>query len=165
MLRWISEHKGKSVGIVVGAVLGLAFIQPLSIHVSPLSWGWHQPVDTADGVALSGYDTVAYHVNGAATMGSPAHHVRWMGSNWHFVNEDHRALFEAQPTKYAPQFGGHCAVAVSAGPTASADLTVWHIEDDKLYVFFDEEPMKDFRARRSEVAQLAEYEWKGAGNP
>ena len=56
-------------------------------------------------------------------------------------------------------------MAVSAGSTASADPTVWHIEDDKLYVFFDEEPMKDFRARRSEVAQLAEQEWKGAGKP
>ncbi|SVD48876.1 uncharacterized protein METZ01_LOCUS401730, partial [marine metagenome] len=54
VLRWISEHKGKSVGIVVGAVHGLAVILPLSIHVSPLSWGWYQPVDTADGVALSG---------------------------------------------------------------------------------------------------------------
>ena len=46
----------------------------------------------------------------------------------------HRDLFAANPTEYAPQYGGYCAYAVSQGGTAPIDPEAWRIVDGKLYL-------------------------------
>src|SRR5918995_185584 len=57
------------------------------------------------GVAIMGYDTVAYFTDGKAVKGSEKYSYEWLGASWHFANDEHRKLFAANPVSYAPQFG------------------------------------------------------------
>ncbi len=86
------------------------------------------------GVAIDGTDPVAYFTEGKPVKGKAAHTVRWNGVNWRFSSADNKAAFEADPAKYAPQYGGYCAWAVSQGYTASTDPDAWKIVDGKLYL-------------------------------
>lgn len=92
---------------------------------------------TSEKLALSGSDPVAYFVGGAPAKGMAAITTQHQGVTWRFVSEANRAAFIAEPAKYAPQYGGYCAYAVSQGYTASADPTVWEIVDGKLYVNYN----------------------------
>jgi len=87
-----------------------------------------------DGVAIRGYDPVAYFTQGAPTKGSDAHRHDWNGTTWHFASEENRAAFAENPEGYAPQYGGYCAWAVAEGYTASTVPEAWRIVDGKLYL-------------------------------
>lgn len=93
-----------------------------------------KPVYQDDGVAVKGYDVVAYFTAGQPTKGSPAYSHQWMGATWRFANAKHLELFQADPVKYAPQYGGYCAYAVSKGHTASINPKNWKIVDGRLYL-------------------------------
>jgi hypothetical protein len=86
------------------------------------------------GVAIHGYDAVAYFTEGKPVAGSEAHVFVWSGATWRFASAEHRELFEASPEKYAPRYGGYCAWAVSEGYTADIDPLAWRIVDGKLYL-------------------------------
>ena len=92
------------------------------------------PVYSEDGVAIDGTDPVAYFTQSKPVSGSPAITHRWNGATWRFASETNRDAFAAAPEKYAPQFGGYCAYAVSEGYTASSTPEAWRIVDGKLYL-------------------------------
>ena len=58
------------------------------------------------GVAIMGYDPVAYFTDGKAVKGSEEFSYDWLGTPWHFANAKHREMFMSEPLKYAPQYGG-----------------------------------------------------------
>ena len=90
------------------------------------------------GIAIKGYDPVAYFTKGRAMKGSEKFAHTWMGAPWHFANARHRDLFAAEPIKYAPQFGGYCADGVAYGQsTANIDPEAWRIINGKLYLNYD----------------------------
>jgi YHS domain-containing protein len=91
-------------------------------------------IDLQQGFALKGYDPVAYFADGGPAAGNAAIRYRWRGATWLFSTEEHRKAFMADPARYAPQFGGYCAFAVSRGTTADGDPLLWAVVDDKLYV-------------------------------
>lgn len=91
-------------------------------------------VYTADGAAIDGYDPVAYFADGKAIAGRAEYKHDWMGVTWRFASAQHRDAFAAAPEKYAPQYGGFCAWAVSQGYTAKTDPDAWRIEGGKLYL-------------------------------
>ena len=86
------------------------------------------------GTAIDGTDPVAYFEEGRPIEGSSDFKHEWNGATWRFSSEENRALFAANPEKYAPQYGGYCAWAVSKGYTASTDPEAWKIVDGKLYL-------------------------------
>ncbi len=86
------------------------------------------------GVALRGYDAVAYFTEHRAVTGDPAISFQWHGATWLFSSFEHRTQFAANPARYAPQFGGYCAFAVAQGTTADGDPHQWAIVKDRLYV-------------------------------
>ena len=86
------------------------------------------------GLAVKGYDPVAYFTVGEPTKGSPDITYRWSDAEWRFSSIEHRDLFVADPTKYAPQFGGNCAVAAATGHRVSASPKQWRIENGHLYL-------------------------------
>lgn len=85
-------------------------------------------------VAIEGTDPVAYFAEGRAVEGSSHYTHRWKGAQWRFKSAANRDAFVADPEKYAPQFGGYCAWAVSQGYTASIDPEAWTIHGGKLYL-------------------------------
>jgi hypothetical protein len=90
----------------------------------------------AGDLAIRGYDPVAYVVAGAATKGDPKFEYRWKDAVWQFASEGNRARFIKDPERYAPQFGGYCAWAISRNYTADADPESWRIVDGRLYLTY-----------------------------
>jgi len=86
------------------------------------------------GLAIRGYDAVAYFTDGQARKGDPTIAYEWMDATWLFASAAHRDAFAADPEAYAPQFGGYCAYAVAQDHVAKADPEVWRIVDGKLYL-------------------------------
>ncbi len=90
-------------------------------------------------IAIEGYDPVAYFKMNEATMGTEAISHEWIGKQWHFVNEEHKEMFIADPMSYMPNYGGYCSYdPVSRGHDHKIDPTAWRIVDSKLYLFFSE---------------------------
>lgn len=86
------------------------------------------------GTAIDGTDPVAYFTVGKPVEGSSDFTHEWNDATWRFASAENRDLFAANPEKYAPQYGGYCAWAVSQGYTASTDPEAWKIVDGKLYL-------------------------------
>ncbi|AFY38172.1 YHS domain-containing protein [[Leptolyngbya] sp. PCC 7376] len=89
-------------------------------------------------VAIKGTDPVAYFTDSQAVEGSAEFAYEWNGAKWHFASAENRDLFSADPEKYAPQYGGHCAWAAAQGNVAPIDPTAWSIVDGKLYLNFND---------------------------
>ena len=78
-----------------------------------------------------------------------------------FSTAKNRALFEADPEKYAPQFGGYCAYAVSQGYTASIDPEAFTLVDGKLYLNYSKDVMNEWLKDRDALIRQAEEKWPG----
>lgn len=89
------------------------------------------------GVAIKGYDPVAYFTEARPLKGDKAFEYEWGGATWRFASEANRAKFAEEPEKFAPQYGGYCAYAVSEGSTAGIDPEAWTIYEGKLYLNYN----------------------------
>lgn len=85
-------------------------------------------------IGIKGYDPVAYFTEGKPLQGSDAQTFQWHGMTWHFVSKQNRDLFAANPEKYAPQFDGYCAWAMTESRKAITNPEVWRIYEGKLYL-------------------------------
>lgn len=86
-------------------------------------------------IAIEGYDPVAYFVAGTPVAGSKDFQFFWRGGNWRFSSDANLEMFKADPGKYAPQYGGWCAYAMSdQGRTVRIDPEAWTILEGKLYL-------------------------------
>ena len=156
----VRSRNGKILAIAVAAFVLVAVIQGLRLGFVPLSWGWYSPYYEKDGVAIEGYDPVAYHLGSNAQLGQASIRYRWQDVDWYFDSAEHKALFHTAPEKYAPQFGGYCAKAVSSGFSGGGNPRVWHIENGKLYFFFSDGAKESWLAELDEgIVQRSEANW------
>lgn len=88
----------------------------------------------SQGPALGGFDAVAYFTHAAPTPGDARYTHAWNGATWRFASAANRDRFAAEPERYAPQYGGYCAFAMSNGSFSPGDAKRWRIEDGKLYL-------------------------------
>lgn len=91
-------------------------------------------INSKDGVAIKGYDPVAYFTLQKAVKGNDTLTFEWSGSIWKFSTQSHLDSFRLNPLKYAPQYGGFCAYGCSENHLAPTDPEAWTIIDDKLYL-------------------------------
>lgn len=94
------------------------------------------------GIAIRGYDTVAYFTLGKPVKGDEKYSVEWNDASWHFSNQEHADLFQAKPESYAPQYGGYCAYGVSQNYLVKIEANQWRIVDGKLYLNYDKSVQK-----------------------
>ena len=90
-----------------------------------------------NGIAIRGYDTVAYFTQGKPVKGKDQFSTEWEGATWKFSSQNHMELFTADPEKYAPQYGGYCAYGVAQGSLVKIEPELWTIIDDKLYLNYN----------------------------
>ncbi len=88
--------------------------------------------------AIRGYDTVAYFTENKPVKGKSKFSIEYNEATWLFSSEENLALFKGNPEKYAPQYGGYCAYAVSQGSTASIKPELFTIHEGKLYLNYNE---------------------------
>lgn len=86
-------------------------------------------------VMLDGHDVVAYFTQGRHAMGQPQFKSVHQGVTFYFASAGHKALFDAAPATYIPQFGGFCANGIVYGIPWGGDADTWRIFDGKLYIF------------------------------
>ena len=110
-------------------------------------------------VAIRGYDPVAYHLSGEPTAGDPAITGKWNDATWRFATAENRDAFLADPERYAPQFGGYCAWAVSNGYTADIDPEAWVIVEDKLYLNYSPRIQRKWSKDRAGNIAKANVAW------
>jgi len=90
-------------------------------------------------LAVSGYDAVSYFEgDGVPVTGTEDHRIKYNGVEYHFASAANAEKFQAEPGKYAPKYGGHCAWAMSRGKLAPGDPLRYKIVDGVLYLNFDE---------------------------
>jgi uncharacterized membrane protein YphA (DoxX/SURF4 family)/YHS domain-containing protein len=112
-----------------------------------------------DGVAIKGYDPVAYFTDGKAVAGSPEHTAEYQGSIFHFSSQENRDVFAADPAKYAPQYGGFCAFGTAGGYKAKIEPAAFTVVDGKLYLNYDERVQKQWRADIPKFVAKADQNW------
>jgi YHS domain-containing protein len=115
----------------------------------------------AQRIALSGYDPVSYFTAGHPEKGSPEFAAPFDDATYWFKSAEHRAMFLADPDRYAPQYSGFCAVMVSRGSKREADPEAWAIMDGKLYVFGVREGVPLFKQQTASVIGKANDNWQG----
>jgi hypothetical protein len=118
------------------------------------------PIATdSSGTAIKGYDSVAYFTEGRAMKGKKEFAFSWQDIRWYFANAAHRDMFGANPKRYAPQFGGFCAMGMTRGKMFVADPEAWTIVDGKLYIKFNKTTRDRWRPNKAENIKKAEKNW------
>jgi YHS domain-containing protein len=120
------------------------------------------PVNTdKKGTAVKGYDPVAYFVRNSPVKGKAEISFTWGGATWRFANEEHRSLFQSDPERYAPQYGGYCAYAMASGELADIDPRAWKIVQDKLYLNINRRIQRRWEKDISGYIKQADRYWPG----
>src|SRR6202167_3552034 len=140
---------------LMAPISGLAALVAVALSVGLAPVVADESVNTGyfGGVAIMGYDPVAYFTDNKAVKGSEQYSYDWLGTPWLFASREHQKMFESDPIKYAPQYGGYCAAEVVAGSvTIDIDPEAFKIIDGKLYLIYDKPHADDFGAHASENA-------------
>jgi len=142
--------------VVMAAAFFLALVMPLEAGTkSEIFKNWR-------GIAIEGYDPVAYHEEGKPIEGSSKFELTWREAKWQFASAEHRDLFKSDPEKYAPKYGGYCAWAVSQGYTASVDpKNAWSIVAGKLYLNYNVDIQKKWAKDIPGNIKKADANWPG----
>jgi YHS domain-containing protein len=122
---------------LVAVVLALAGCAPLVTQspggrLSPVN---AHSIDGNDRVLLKGADVVAYFTQNRDVMGNPSIRSTYENVTFYFSSAEHKALFDKEPTRYLPQYGGYCANGIVYGIPWGGDADTWRMIDGKLYIF------------------------------
>ncbi len=116
-------------------------------------------VDRITGLAIYGYDPVAYFVGGAPAMGKGEFDHPYAGAVWQFRNPGNLAAFAADPDVYMPRFGGYDPIGIGRGATLAGDPNIWLIAGQRLFLFHSAENRAAFAAASATAVAVAEEAW------
>lgn len=127
----------RQLAAITTAALAMLVHRPALAAQPPINTLKNSVFGGRTGVAINGYDTVAYLTQGKPVKGLDAHSWSWQGAVWKFASQAHLDLFKAQPEKYAPQYGGYCAYGVAQGNLVKVEPEQFTVRDGKLYLNYD----------------------------
>jgi YHS domain-containing protein len=116
-------------------------------------------VNQIDGLALHGFDPVAYFTQNKAVKGEPVLTASYHGVTYQFASKEDQAAFQADPAKYVPQYGGFCALATSLGIKADIDPHAFAINDGKLYVNYSDKALNAYQQDVKGNTEKATHNW------
>ena len=111
------------------------------------------------GVAVRGFDAVAYFTVNSAVKGDPKYEFLWNGARWYFASEENMEKFKRDPGNFAPQFGGYCSYAVSHGYTADGDPEQWKVVNGKLYLNYNQKAKEAWEREQDKLIKDGEHNW------
>lgn len=115
--------------------------------------------DQHTGLALYGFDPVAYFVDGRAREGSAKFEWHFAGVVWRFCNEGNRAAFIERPADFVPRFGGYDPLAVARGVPTAGYPSLFVVHGNRLFLFMNEHSRQNFLAGPNEAALAADAAW------
>jgi len=116
-------------------------------------------INALTGLAISGFDPVAYFSEAKPKIGSPDIELRLDGAIWRFQNIGNRAAFAAHPEVYMPRFGGYDPVAIARGISVAGHPLFWLVIAERLYLFYDAEARTAFLAEPRAILDRATRKW------
>jgi hypothetical protein len=111
------------------------------------------------GLAIEGFDPVAYFADARAALGLPNFEASQAGAVWRFRNEGNRASFVAHPDIYGPQFGGYDPIDLARGVTVAGNPRFWLVSGQRLYLFGREQSREAFAADPARFLREASLRW------
>ncbi|QWG14223.1 hypothetical protein KMZ29_05930 [Bradyrhizobium sediminis] len=146
---------------LIGLLTGLAGLVALACSPSAARAQTTERVimNRYSGLAIEGYDPVAYFADGRAELGRPDFEASEAGAVWRFRNEGNRASFVAHPEIYGPQFGGYDPTGLARGVTYAGNPRFWAIAGQRLYLFGREENRDAFAADPAPILREAKARW------
>jgi hypothetical protein len=141
--------------IALGLAVSGGMLAPRSLQAA----GEPVVVNPNTGLALSGFDPVAYFTEGKPQFGRPDLELRVNGAVWRFRNEGDRAAFAEHPDIYTPRFGGYDPVAIAHGKSVPGHPLFWSVIGERLYLFYSEAERAAFLADPGRYIVAAERKW------
>lgn len=115
--------------------------------------------DPNSGLAIDGFDPVAYFTGDGPLQGRAQYEYRQAGVMWRFDNEGNRAAFVDHPDVYAPQFGGYDPVAIARGVSVPGNPMTWAVVGERLYLFYDVKARAEFIEAPRRAIEAAQRQW------
>lgn len=115
------------------------------------------------GLAIQGYDPVAYFTENRAIEGKSTISSKYNGATYHFSTTKNKELFDKEPAKYEPAYGGYCAYAMAFGEKVKIDPETFKVKNNRLFLFYNfrfNNTLKDWNKDEANLFQKAENEWK-----
>jgi hypothetical protein len=145
------RQRGKAAATLLALVFGCVLLSPA--RGAPLV------VNSHTGLAISGFDPVAYFTDAKPERGRPDLELSEEGAVWRFRNEGNRAAFAEHPEVYRPAFGGYDAVGIARGRAVPGHPQFWAVSGGRLYLFYNAEDRAEFLADPKDVVARAERAW------
>jgi YHS domain-containing protein len=146
--------------IILTALTGILFSAALFAQESLVK----KHFNLKNGLALEGYDPVAYFKQNKAVEGKKEFAVFNQGATYYFASAENKELFKADPAKYEPAYGGWCAYAMGAkGEKVAVDPGTFKIKDGRLFLFYNKffnNTLKDWNKDESNLKTKADQNWK-----
>lgn len=114
-----------------------------------------------NGVAIQGYDPVAFFTDNRPVEGNARFQSEYRGAKYYFASSEHKAAFDREPAKYEPQFGGYCAYGASQGHKAAVKIEAWQIVNGRLLMQYDLGVKDDFNKDQQNNLSKADRNWPG----
>lgn len=143
----------------MGLAVALAVLAGIMPDSPVLALSERIVTDPHTGLAISGFDPVAYFTDSRAVAGEPRFEHRFAGVVWRFHNEGNLAAFADDPDVYAPRYGGYDPVALARGVVLPGNPLFWIVSGERLYLFFDSAARDRFAADPKAAIDAAEEKW------
>ena len=131
----------------------------ISLLISITSLAQKSATFMHDGKAIRGFDPVAYFTAGKPVKGDDQFVFEWNKAKWYFASKQNLDLFKANPSKYAPQYGGYCAYGLSKGYKAPIAADAWTIDNGKLYLNYNLDVREEWNKERKQRIEKADKNW------
>lgn len=115
---------------------------------------------SSTGLALQGYDPVAYFTQGQPTKGNWKITANHNDATYRFASEEHKEKFLANPDAYLPQYGGYCAFGAAMGFKFDGDPNYWKVVDNKLYLNISQDVQQRWQGDTAQYIPLANEKWE-----
>lgn len=136
-----------------------------TLVISSLSYAADIDVNaTANDIAINGYDAVSYFTKSKAIEGNHKYTASYKSAIYQFSSEKNRDVFQSNPAKFAPQFGGFCAMGVALNKKLDTDPKAWKIVDGKLYLNLNKAVQKKWLSDVPGHLETANRVWSGIQN-
>jgi hypothetical protein len=155
------ERKSRHFRTMIATIVAVLAFAGFGVATAPLRATTTERVvvNRHTGLAIDGFDPVAYFTDGAPSLGRSGLEWRHAGATWRFRNEGNRAAFAADPEVYMPRFGGHDPVAAARGVAVPGHPSLWLIAEGRLYLFYSDEARAQFAGDTEQAIDAAERHW------
>jgi len=146
-------------GRILAGLLAVWFLVTMAAFATKAATSERFVNDPRSGVALYGYDPVAYFIDKTARAGANEYEFRFAGLTWRFRSAANLAAFSRQPDNFVPAFGGYDPLAVGEGIPLEGNPAFFAVSDGKLFLFAREESRAAFLANPDNLFDSAMAAW------